>query len=119
ERSFPWVRAGKAARHTTVAASTSCEFFIGFSLNRGAQFYHGPVHGNSLDPTAVLVLALAIILVAAKLGGDLAARLGQPSVLGELLAGVVLGNLTFVGFHGLDPIANSPSIEMLAEIGVL
>jgi Kef-type K+ transport system membrane component KefB len=77
------------------------------------------VHGNSLDPTAVLVLALAIILVAAKLGGDLAARVGQPSVLGELLAGVLLGNVTLFGFHGLAPIANSPSIEMLAEIGVL
>ena len=71
------------------------------------------------DPVAAVVLALAVILVAAKLGGDLAMRVGQPSVLGELLAGVLLGNLTLVGFHGLGPIASDPSIEMLAGIGVL
>ena len=36
-------------------------------------------------------LALATILVVAKLLGELAERVGQPAVLGELVAGVVLG----------------------------
>ena len=36
-------------------------------------------------------LVLAAILVAAKLLGELAERIGQPAVLGELLAGVLLG----------------------------
>ena len=36
-------------------------------------------------------LALAAILVAAKLLGELAERIGQPAVLGELVAGVLLG----------------------------
>lgn len=40
------------------------------------------MHG---DPVASVVLALAVILVAAKLGGDLASRIGQPAVLGELV----------------------------------
>jgi len=71
------------------------------------------------DPVAPVVLALALILVAAKLGGDLAMRLGQPSVLGELLFGVVLGNLTLVGFDGFEAIKNDGAIEMLAGIGVL
>jgi hypothetical protein len=35
------------------------------------------------DPVAGLVLALALILLVAKLGGDLAARMGQPAVAGE------------------------------------
>ncbi|MEP6917935.1 MAG: hypothetical protein ABJC89_19975, partial [Acidobacteriota bacterium] len=48
------------------------------------------------DPIASLVLALALILVAAKVGAHFAVRIGQPPVLGELLAGVVLGNLTLV-----------------------
>jgi Kef-type K+ transport system membrane component KefB len=75
--------------------------------------------GAHVDPVASVVLALAVILVAAKLGGDLAARLGQPSVLGELLVGVLLGNLTLVGFHGLEPIESSPGIDMLSRLGVL
>ena len=74
------------------------------------------VHG---DPVAPVVLALALILVAAKFGGDLAARIGQPSVLGELTLGVLLGNLTLLGFDGLEPIKHNGTIEMLASLGVL
>jgi Kef-type K+ transport system membrane component KefB len=71
------------------------------------------------DPIARLVLWLAIILVAAKLGGHLAVRFGQPAVLGELGVGIVLGNLDLVGFRGLEPISQSASVEMLAHLGVL
>jgi Kef-type K+ transport system membrane component KefB len=66
-----------------------------------------------------LVLGLAAILVAAKLGGELAARLGQPPVLGELVFGVLLGNLTLAGFGGFESIKADGSIEMLAQLGVL
>lgn len=38
-----------------------------------------------------LFLALGVLLLAARLLGELARRLGQPAVLGELLAGVLLG----------------------------
>ena len=71
------------------------------------------------DPIAPVVLALAVILVAAKLGGDLAARIGQPSVLGELAVGVLIGNLTMVGFDGFEPIKHDGTIDMLARLGVL
>ncbi len=71
------------------------------------------------DPVASVVLSLAIILLAAKLGGDLATRMGQPSVLGELLLGVVLGNLALVGFSGFESIKSDPAIDMLARLGVL
>ncbi len=37
------------------------------------------------------ILVLSLIIVAAKLGGELLGRLGQPPVLGELLMGVLLG----------------------------
>ncbi|WP_047154506.1 cation:proton antiporter [Aneurinibacillus tyrosinisolvens] len=39
----------------------------------------------------MLILQLAIILIAAKIAGDISVRLGQPSVLGKLLIGIVLG----------------------------
>ena len=38
-----------------------------------------------------LVLALAIVIIAAKLGGYLSLKLGQPSVLGELIIGIIIG----------------------------
>jgi len=36
-------------------------------------------------------LAVAIVVVAAKLSGYLSTRLGQPAVVGELLVGLILG----------------------------
>jgi Kef-type K+ transport system membrane component KefB len=71
------------------------------------------------DDVAAVVLSLALILLAAKVGGELAVRVGQPSVLGELVVGVVLGNLGLLGVHGLDGVAQDPSIDLLAGLGVL
>jgi Kef-type K+ transport system membrane component KefB len=79
----------------------------------------GQGDGHGGDGVAAVVLSLALILVAAKVGGELAIRVGQPSVLGELLVGVVLGNLGVVGYHGLDALATDPALDLLAKIGVL
>jgi Kef-type K+ transport system membrane component KefB len=68
------------------------------------------------DPVSRLALSLAIILAAAKVGGDLATRLKQPSVLGELLAGVVLGA---VPLPLLSNLREDPYVDILARIGVL
>ena len=72
-----------------------------------------------IDPVASVGLSLVVVLMAAKLGGDLATRVGQPAVLGELVVGVVLGNLTLLGISGLEHIKTDPFIDMLARIGVL
>lgn len=71
------------------------------------------------DAGAHLVLALAVILAAAKLGGDLSERLGQPAVLGELLAGVLLGNLDLAGIGWFRGLATDGAIEGLALVGVV
>jgi len=74
--------------------------------------------GGHVDPVGQVALALVIILIAAKLGGDLAVRLGQPAVLGELIGGVLLGNLTLVGVSGLEWLKTDTSVDMLSRIGV-
>lgn len=71
------------------------------------------------DPVAALALALVVVLLVAKLGGEIAVRLKQPAVLGELLAGVVVGNLSLVGLTGLDHLWTDPTLDMLARLGVL
>lgn len=71
------------------------------------------------DAVASVALWLVIILLAAKFGGDLATRIGQPAVLGELLLGVALGNLTLVGYTGLEPMKSDAFIDMFAQVGVL
>jgi Kef-type K+ transport system membrane component KefB len=68
---------------------------------------------------APLLLALVLVLLGARLGGALAERFRQPAVLGELLAGVVLGNLGLLGWHGLDGMRGLAGLDLLAQIGVL
>jgi Kef-type K+ transport system membrane component KefB len=70
------------------------------------------------DPVVGVLVALAFILVGAKLGGEFAVRLGQPSVLGELLFGIVAGNLARAGVP-LPDIATNATIDMFARIGVV
>lgn len=76
----------------------------------------GAVHA---DPIASVVLSLALILIAAKVGGDLASRVGQPSVLGELLFGVLLGNLPIFGISAFESIKHDATIDMLSRLGVI
>jgi len=65
------------------------------------------------------LLWLAIILMAARLFAPLTQRIGFPAVLGELLLGVVLGNLVLVGINYFDKISGDPIIAFLAELGVI
>lgn len=68
-----------------------------------------------------VLFGLAALVVAAKIGGLLAERLGQPAVLGELLVGIGLGNLLplFFGSTGIAFIRSDPALLVLAEMGVL
>src|SRR5258708_3199046 len=68
---------------------------------------------NHLDVPQFLGL-LVVILGTAKLFGALAQRIGQPAVLGELLAGVVLG-MSVGGM--VDP--QNEVLHLLAELGVV
>ena len=73
----------------------------GLLLARGVAWAASDPAVPDLGP---ILLALVLILVGARLGGSLLERLGQPAVLGELVAGIVLGNLGLVGLHGFDPL---------------
>lgn len=77
----------------------------------GAQGHEGTM--------ASLLLALIILLPSAKLAGLAAERIGQPAVLGELIAGMILGNLGLIGLHGLEYLKTDAAVEILASLGVI
>ena len=77
----------------------------------------GTGDGHGLQPT--VLIGLAAMLAAAKLGGELFERLRQPVVLGELLAGIVIGNLVLFGFTAAEPLKTDGVIAALAQIGVI
>jgi Kef-type K+ transport system membrane component KefB len=71
-----------------------------------------------------LVLAVAVIAVLARACGMLARRLGQPEVVGEILAGLILGpsvirTLAPGVFSALLPSAVLPTLNLLAQAGLV
>lgn len=76
---------------------------------------HASRGGDGVEHAEVgaFLLAFASALVGAKILGELAERVGQPAVLGELLAGIVLGPSVL----GLVPL--SEGVFLLSEIGVV
>jgi Kef-type K+ transport system membrane component KefB len=70
------------------------------------------------DSLAPFLALLALLWLAAKLGGEAALRLRLPSVAGELATGLLLG-----GLHGLLPFAPdlraNPSLDLLGNLGVI
>ena len=67
---------------------------------------------NALEPTRIII-QMVIILFAAKVVGEIAERVCLPAVLGELLAGVILGG-SLLGF-----IEQNDVLRVLAEFGAI
>jgi Kef-type K+ transport system membrane component KefB len=75
------------------------------------------VGDSGLQP--MVLVGLASMLILAKLGGELFERIGQPAVLGELIAGIIIGNLALFGFTAAEPLKSDGVIAALAQIGVI
>jgi Kef-type K+ transport system membrane component KefB len=77
----------------------------------------GEADGSHGPEISTVFLVLIAILLLGKLFGELAERVGQPAVLGELVAGVILGG----SMLGVIPATDTPLgevIHVFAEIGV-
>jgi hypothetical protein len=79
---------------------------------------------NAQHPQARRILQLIVIILAARALGTLAGRLGQPPVIGEIAAGVLLGP-SLLGWMAPGPSgflfsdASMPILQLLSQIGVL
>ncbi len=72
------------------------------------------------EESVVHVLAeLVVVLLAAKVGGELMERLGQPAVLGELLAGIGLSALAMEQVAGAVWLRESALVSTFAEMGAV
>jgi len=74
-------------------------------------------------PLARLLLQFIVIIFATRLVGSLFTRLGQPAVLGEITAGILLGPSLFglwwpEGSHFLFPKESMGILQLISQIGV-
>jgi len=80
--------------------------------------------GHIGQPSALLLLQLISILFFARLFGFLFSRIGQPTVIGEILAGIVLGPSLLGHFlpeiyRNLFPPASLSNIYYLSQVGLV
>lgn len=67
----------------------------------------------------MVLVGVAAMLAVAKLSGELFERAGQPPVLGELLGGILVANLSLIGFNGAEFLKTNEIIGALAQLGVI
>lgn len=84
-------------------------------INQRAHAATSSAHDNSLNETLLL---FAIFLIAGKIGGVVEKK-GQPSVLGELLIGVILSGLAYFGISILNSAKENNILAFLAEFGAV
>lgn len=79
---------------------------------------------NLYHSIALLILQIIIIIIAARFFGWVFKKMGQPSVIGEILAGIVLGpsllGLYFPEVSGfLFPSQSLGNLQILSQIGLI
>jgi len=80
---------------------------------------------ENADSLTLLLIEIAVILASAKAGGHIALKLGQPGILGELVAGVAMGTLSRLvlpgQLHDLFLLSTGPEshLAILGELGIL
>ncbi|MBI2466331.1 MAG: cation:proton antiporter [Candidatus Rokubacteria bacterium] len=94
---------------------------VGLVLGLGLPGVAHAAAGEGHPQFGPILFGLAVLVLAAKAGGLLVERWGQPAVLGELVVGIALGNLLPLAFgaQGLAFVRSDPTLRVLAEVGVL
>lgn len=84
----------------------------------------GPPGGHDADVMVHILLALSVVIAFARAGGMLFRLLQQPAVVGEIVAGIMLGP-SLLGhvwpraFAYLLPPAVAPFLDVLAQLGII
>ncbi|MEW2299822.1 cation:proton antiporter [Streptomyces sp. NPDC006655] len=83
-----------------------------------------PTAASGPDPIPKLLMVLPVILLACRACAALFARIGQPQVVGEIFAGVLLGPSLLglvwpAGYAWLFPPYLAPALNVLAQVGLV
>ena len=79
---------------------------------------------NLHHPLAILLIQIVTIVLVARVFGWFFQKIGQPSVIGEIIAGIVLGPSLFGAYFpefsaALFPSASLGNLNLLAQIGLI
>jgi Kef-type K+ transport system membrane component KefB len=116
---FYLLHAGKSLGHTMSPVVDTFK-----SKPDGGGFFSGLFKTNLQEALPRLLLQIIIIIVLTQLLGWLFKKIGQPAVIGEIIAGIILGpsllGLLFPGiFHFVFPVESLPNLRFLSQIGLI
>jgi Kef-type K+ transport system membrane component KefB len=116
---FYLLHAGKSANYLTLPAAG-----ISKGSSHSLETFSDIFHTNIQEALPRLLLQIVIIVAATQLLGWLFKKIGQPAVIGETVAGIILGpsllGLLFPGvFHFLFPVESLPNLRFLSQIGLI
>lgn len=87
------------------------------------EFLSAMMH-NVQHPLALLLLQIIAIILAARIVGGFFRKIGQPSVIGEMIAGILLGP-SLLGYYApeisgaLFPLESLGNLQFLSQIGLI
>jgi Kef-type K+ transport system membrane component KefB len=98
--------------------------FVAVSSPQPGGSFLSTLSDNLQHPLSILLLQVVVIVVAARLIGLLFLRMGQPAVIGEMAAGIILGpsllgTLFPTAQSFLFPASSMGSLRMLSQLGVI
>jgi len=120
----------RSLKSTAFLGLALCVIYLLFIASRAIAATHGAAAGNGSSATgraeAILVAEVLCLLIVGRLLGELMQRLGQPALMGQLLAGILLGPSLFGwlwpgGHDFIFPKAaeQKSMIDGLSQIGIL
>ena len=103
---------------------TSKKIAVSLSLNDSWDDFIVSIQHNFQDPLAILLAQITTIILVARFFGWVFKKIGQPSVIGEIIAGIVLGpsllGLYFPDFSAsLFPVESLGNLKFLSQIGLI
>ena len=104
--------------HTHFPAPFVARVLVLAGIGFGIWYASASDRGGHVEDLTYFLLAFALMLLAAN-GGEVFERLKQPTVLGELVFGVILGSLGLLGIEAITDLKDAPFLSIAAEIGVI
>ncbi|MDR0412376.1 MAG: cation:proton antiporter [Dysgonamonadaceae bacterium] len=113
-----------AGFETTAVPTPEPDKGAGHFISEGFSIFTRSIDENARTPISVLLLQVITILFVARVFGYLFTKMKQPSVVGEIVAGIVLGpSVLAQAFPGVSDFLFSPeslgNIHILSQIGLI
>lgn len=117
------VKQGNALQNPALTAQ-QIKLENGTETGTGFQFFNDSFRHHLGEPISVLLLQIIVIIAFARLFGFLFKKIGQPAVIGEIVAGIILGPSIFGLFfpqvnHFLFPADSLGTLQFLSQIGLI